>query len=69
MRVGEGVDNASASLFDDTDAALNFPNMLPSRGKVEGGFVKVGPHLLELIVHENCLDRETGAVVDAHNTL
>ncbi len=64
-----GYGSVLTPFFDDADASFNFPNVLPGSRKVECGVVKVGADLLELIVHEDRLNRETGAVVYLNNSL
>ena len=69
VRVWESSDDAATPLFDNTDTAFDFANVLPSSRKVECGVVKVGADLFELIVHEYSLNSETRTIVNSHNTL
>jgi len=67
--VWEGAEETTATLLDDTDSALDVAYMFRSSSSVDNDVWGVIRNLIELIVHQNCLNGEAGTSVNSHNPL
>ncbi len=69
LSVGEGAEDATATLFDDPDPAFDITDMFGSRISVDNDIGGMIDNLIKLIVHEDCLNRETCTSVNSYNPL
>ena len=69
LSVGEGAEDATATLFDDPDPAFDITDMFGSRSSVDNDVGGMIDNLIKLIVHEDCLNRETRTSVNSYNPL
>ena len=69
LSVGEGTEDSTATLFYDSDPALDITDMFGSRSSVDNDVGGMIDNLIKLIVHEDCLNRETCMSVNGHNPL
>ena len=69
LSVGEGAEDTTATLLDDSDSALDVADMFRSSSSVDNDVGSVIHNLIELIVHQNCLNGEACTSVNSHNPL
>ena len=67
--VWEGAEDTTATLLDDSDPALNVAVMLRCSSSIDNNVGGMLSNLIELIVHQYCLNGETCTSVNCHDSL
>ena len=67
--VWQGTENTPATLLDNPDPALNVADMLRCSSSIDNDVGGMISNLIELIVHQYCLNGETCMSVNCHDSL